>query len=335
MTHPHDPYAISREYWERYEGVDIPLPKTNIKQEDQDPHSKRIMKAVDLWDQEMPEEAIRRARRAYFGACSYVDDQVGKLMGILRDLYLDQNTMVVFCSDHGDMLGERGLWYKMSYLENSSRIPLLINYPSQFAPRRVKENVSTMDLLPTLVDIVGGKLVDGLPLDGKSFYPALHGHAVNDEVIGEYMGEGTIAPLVMIKRGSYKFIYCPTDPYQLFDLATDPLEHHNLATSTEPKHQQILDDFVADASQRWDMKDLTRKVIQSQRQRRLVWSALRLGAFEAWDYQPIDDAKTKYIRSTVPLDELELKARYPPVDAMGHSLVSKKVPVIGKTTILN
>src|ERR1700712_5314099 len=103
MTHPHDPYAISRSYWDRYEGVDISLPKVHIKQEDQDPHSQRLLKAVDLWDNPMPEEAVLRPRRAYFGACSYVDDQVGKLLTVLKDCQLDEDTIVIFSSDHGDM----------------------------------------------------------------------------------------------------------------------------------------------------------------------------------------------------------------------------------------
>src|ERR1700753_680931 len=109
MTHPHDPYAISKSYWDRYDGVEIPLPKVDIKQDEQDPHSTRLLKAIDLWNNPVPEEALIRARRAYFGACSYVDDQIGRLLGALKDCDLDRDTIVIFCSDHGDMLGERGL----------------------------------------------------------------------------------------------------------------------------------------------------------------------------------------------------------------------------------
>lgn len=89
------------------------MPKVNIKQSQQDSHSKRLLKCIDLWDNSIPEEAIRRARRAYFGACTYVDNQVGKLMKILKECKLDKNTIIVFSGDHGDMLGERSLWYKM------------------------------------------------------------------------------------------------------------------------------------------------------------------------------------------------------------------------------
>jgi choline-sulfatase len=139
LTHPHDPYAISQEYWDRYEDVEIPLPDVNIPQEQQDPHSVRLLKCVDLWKNKLPDEAIKRARRAYYGACSYVDDQVGRLMKTLKDCGLADNTIVVFSGDHGDMLGERGMWYKMSYLEMSARVPMIFHCPSKFDPRRVPQ----------------------------------------------------------------------------------------------------------------------------------------------------------------------------------------------------
>ena len=93
-----------------YEGVDIDLPKVRIAKEDQDPHSKRLLEVCDLWNNEFSEEQIKRARRAYYGAVSYVDDCVGKLLAVLKQCRLDENTIVIFSGDHGDMLGERGLW---------------------------------------------------------------------------------------------------------------------------------------------------------------------------------------------------------------------------------
>ena len=111
LTHPHDPYTIHREYWDRYEGEDIPLPSVAIPEEEQDPHSQRLLNVCGLKDASLPDEAIARARRAYFGAMSYVDDNVGKLLSVLEECGMDNDTIVIFSSDHGDMLGERGLWY--------------------------------------------------------------------------------------------------------------------------------------------------------------------------------------------------------------------------------
>lgn len=323
LTHPHDPYAITEDYWNRYEDVDIPMPEVNIKQEDQDPHSKRLMKCIDLWDNPVPEESIRRARRAYYGACSYVDDQVGKLVKVLKDCKLDKNTIVVFSGDHGDMLGERGLWYKMSWHEGSARVPLIINYPPRFTPRHVKESVSTMDLLPTLVDLAGGRMDTGLSIDGESLYPLLCGHRSRDEVIGEYMGEGSISPVMMIRRGKWKYTCCLVDPPQLFDLEKDPRELHNVANSDDAEYKKAAAGFAEEASRRWDLQKIHDDVLLSQRMRRLCWGALKQGRFESWDYQPQDLASQKYIRSTIPLDDLELRARYPPVDAYGRPYMTQ------------
>lgn len=320
LTHPHDPYAISQEYWDKYEDVDIPLPKTRVSQEKQDSHSQRLMKCIDLWDNPMPEEAIKRARRAYFGACSYVDDQIGKLLKVLKDCKLDKNTVVIFSGDHGDMLGERNLWYKMSWYENSARVPLIMRYPAAFAPHRVKESVSTMDLLPTLVEMIGGSVPKELPLDGKSFYRALLGEKAHDEVFGEYMGEGTITPTVMIRRGKYKYFTSLVDAPQLFDLEADPRELNNLAEVDEYKTTALK--FAKEAEAKWDLQAIHDDVLKCQRQRRVCWNALRQGTFTSWDYSPPEEGATKYIRSTLTLDELELRARYPPVDFFGRAIAT-------------
>ena len=304
MTHPHDPYTIHSEYWDRYKDVDIPLPSVNIPQEKQDQHSKRLLKVCDL-DRDIPDEAILRARRAYFGAVSYVDDNVGKLLQVLKDCGMDDNTIVVFSADHGDMLGERGLWYKMSWFEGSARVPLMVSYPPRFTPSTIPQNVSTLDILPTLVDIIGGTLDARLPMDGRTLLPQIEGQARSsagtDTVYGEYTGEGTIAPLMMIKRGAWKFVTCPVDPPQLYNLDKDPKELHNLMTvkdDADAETAAVAASFVKEAAARWDLKAIHEDVLRSQRARRLCWDALRQGRFESWDYQPRLDAHDQYVSPT-------------------------------------
>ncbi|KAL5113297.1 hypothetical protein ACEQ8H_008831 [Pleosporales sp. CAS-2024a] len=319
LTHPHDPYTMIQEYWDRYEGVDIPLPDVEIAQGEQDPHSERLMKCIDLWNKPVPDEAKIRARRAYFAACSFVDDQVGKLVRLLKNCYLDKDTVIVFSGDHGDMLGERSLWYKMSWFENSARVPMIINYPSQFQPKTVTESVSTMDLLPTFVDLVGGDASAILPIDGVS----LHEYLVSDkpgkdEVFGEYMGEGTVTPTYMIRRRQWKYTCSLVDPPQLFDLEKDPKELNNLATCTESRYQKVLGAFEAEAQEKWDFEQIHKDALKSQRMRQLAWSALQIGRQESWDYQPPYNDKDRYIRSHIPLDELERRARFPVVDHLGR-----------------
>lgn len=243
LTHPHDPYAMTKEFWDLYEDVDIPLPKTPaIPQDKQDPHSQRVLKCIDLWGHEIPDERIKAARRAYYAACSYVDDNIGKLLRVLDNCGLRDNTIVVFTGDHGDMLGERGLWYKMVWYENSSRVPMIINAPKLFTPKRVPENVSTLDLLPTFVDLVGASLIRELPMDGVSLMPYLTGGEGlrTDTVLGEYMGEGTQSPVVMIRRGRWKFIYSLIDPPMLFDLEADPDEKINLVAGVHEPVQEMI-----------------------------------------------------------------------------------------------
>lgn len=311
MTHPHDPYTIPREYWDRYEGVDIPMPRQHIDQAEQDPHSQRLLKVIDLWDKPLPEDKIRDARRAYFGACSYIDDNIGKLLKTLEECGLAEDTLIVFSGDHGDMLGERGLWYKMHWFEMAARVPLLVHAPKRFAAHRVSQSVSTLDLLPTLVELAGGQVDAGLELEGHSLLPHLKGEGGHDEVLGEYMAEGTVSPLMMIRRGPWKFVYSEQDPLLLFNLDSDPQELHNLAESSE--HKGILAGFLAEARERWDIPAIHAATLASQRRRRLVAEALSQGKLTSWDHQPWVDASQQYMRNHIDLDDLERRARFPAV----------------------
>jgi len=230
------------------------------------------------------------------------------------------------------MLGERGLWYKMSYFESSVRVPMLFSYPKQWSPHRVPQNVSTLDILPTLVDIVGGKLAPGLPMDGVSIVPHLKGKSTHDTVFAEYMGEGTIAPMMMIRRGAWKYITCPADPDLLYNLSSDPKEIKNLANSEDPETKAVYEAFVKEAKAKWNMEAITEDCIRRQRQRRLCHSALQTGKWTSWDYHVQDDSRDKYIRSHMDLDDLEIRARFPIVDAYGNE---KVLGAPGKDGIVN
>lgn len=314
MTHPHDPYATPREYWDRYRDEEIELPSFELHDEEQDPHSRRLLHVYQMDRQQISDQQIRNARRAYYGNISYVDDQIGKLMTTLEQCGLSDNTIVIFSGDHGDMLGERGLWYKMSFFEWSSRVPLLVYAPNRYRPGRVKASVSTLDLLPTLVEIGkdGRKPEYAMPIDGRSLLPHLHGDQGHDEVIGEYMGEGVTAPMFMIRRGDLKYICCQGDPDQLYNLAQDPQERHNLCD--DPEHAGQLAALRAEAAQRWDSEAITRAVLISQKRRRLIAEAHKQGVVPKWDHQPFFDASTQYMRNNIDLDDLERRARFPIVD---------------------
>ena len=210
------------------------------------------------------------------------------------------------------MLGERGLWYKMSFFEGACRVPLVVAGPGRFEPRRVAASVSLVDLLPTLIELAGGNAQSlGFRLDGRSLTPHLRGAGGHDEAIGEYLAEGVVAPIVMIRRGPFKFIHSPADPDQFFDLSHDPGERANLADN--PRCAALVAAFRAEVGKRWDLAELDARVRLSQRRRRLVDAALNKGKIHTWDFQPSRDASKQYVRNSMDLDDLERSARFPPV----------------------
>jgi choline-sulfatase len=315
MTHPHDPYVTPQRYWDRYAGVDIDMPRVQLPVAALDPHSLRLRHVCGLDLQSLTDAQVRAARRAYYGGLSYVDDQVGSLLGVLAEARFAANTVVLLLADHGDMLGERGLWYKMSFFEPACRIPLIVHAPGRVPARRVSGAASLVDLLPTLCDLGAAGGQPATALDGRSLLPRMlerdaAAAGSGGEVIGEYLAEGAIAPVVMIRRGRHKFVHSPVDPDQLYDLAEDPDELHNLAML--PAHAAAVTAWRAEVAGRWDLAALHADVLASQQRRRLVNDALRMGRYTPWDYQPLRDASREYVRNDTDLGDLETRARFPP-----------------------
>jgi len=313
FSHPHDPFTIPRKWWDLYRDEDIPMPAVGLDEDSLHPHERRLREVCAMNGAEITEDHVRAARRAYYGAISSVDDHTSRLIGLLRDTGRLDNTVVIVTSDHGEMLGERGAWYKMSFFEGAARVPLVVRAPAFFPPGRVPTAVSTMDLLPTLVGLARDGDPPGIvgPLDGRSLLPHLSGTPDHDEVVAEYLAEGAIAPIVMIRRGRHKFIHSPADPDQLFDLASDPHERVNLAG--DPPSVGLAGRFRREVAAHWDLTTLDREVRQSQQRRIAVCGALRTGTQAPWDFTPAYDASRRYIRNHGDLADLEEMARYPPV----------------------
>jgi choline-sulfatase len=311
FTHPHDPYVMRQRFWDLYEGVDLPMPGAAIPYEAQDPHSRRILDSCDWRRFAIGEEHIRAARRAYFAAISYLDETIGSLLETLATCGFADNTIVVFTSDHGDMLGERGLWFKMSFFEGGARVPLLIAAPG-WKPRGVAEPTSLLDVLPTVVELAGGSVAEiATPLDGQSLVPLASGAAISGRrVLAEYAAEGAVAPIVMIREGTHKYIFCESDPPLLFDLANDPDERANLAANASAAGS--AERFATAVLERWDLAAFNTDVLASQARRRLVYEALRNGAYYPWDFQPLQKASERYMRNHMDLNKLEASARFPP-----------------------
>jgi choline-sulfatase len=317
FSNPHDPWEVRRPYWERYDrdAIDppavpaIPLPEA-------DPHSRRLREMIGIDEAALSDEQVRTARHGYYAAISYVDERIGEVLDCLREAGLEDETTVVLTSDHGEMLGERGLWYKMAFFEPSARVPLIVSAPGRIAPGRRAEPVSLLDLTPTLLDLATPGRVEELAadMDGSSLVPLLDGRDSGRRapVICEYLAEGVTSPAVMIRRGRHKLISCEGDPDQLYDLENDPDELVNLAE--RPAHADLCASFRDEVAARWDMRQLEQRVLESQRERRLVAEALDAGRATPWDFQPSVDASTQYARGRADFYELQRRAR---LDAPG------------------
>ena len=308
FTHPHDPYVTRKKYWDLYEDCDHLMPQVGpIDYADQDPHSQRIMDANDRDKFNITDEDIRRSRRAYFANISYLDDKIGEILQVMENTR--QEATILFVSDHGDMLGERGLWFKMCFYEGSARVPLMIASPAM-EPGLHTTPVSTIDVTPTLCDLAGVDMSEVMPwTSGESLVHLGQGGTRTTPVAMEYAAEASQAPLISLRSGPWKFNRCTLDPDQLFNLDTDPHELTNLAG--DPAHQDTLADLSRQAEARWDLARFDADVRQSQACRWVVYEALRNGDYYPWDYQPLQKASERYMRNHMDLNVLEENQRFP------------------------
>ncbi|MEM0946894.1 MAG: choline-sulfatase [Pseudomonadota bacterium] len=308
FTHPHDPYVARQRYWDLYDGCDHLMPEVPAFAYDQmDPHSQRIFDANDWRSFTISPDDIQRSRRAYFANISYLDDKIGQVLRVLEATR--QEAIVVFVSDHGDMLGERGLWFKMSFFEGSSRVPLMVAAP-EMAPGRIDAPVSTIDLCPTICALAGVSMEEVLPwTTGESLVPLGQGGERTAPVAMEYAAEGSYAPLVSLRYGKWKYTRCALDPDQLYDLEVDPHELRNLAD--DPAHAGTISELREKSEARWDLDRFDAEVRESQARRHVVYDALRKGAYYPWDHQPLRVASERYMRNHMDLNDLEDRQRFP------------------------
>jgi choline-sulfatase len=220
-----------------------------------------------IGEENVSDEQMLRARRGYYGAVSLVDNHLGALLERVGG-----DTIVVVTSDHGDMLGERGLWFKMAPFEDSIRVPLIVHALTRLAAGRVAEPVSLLDIAPTIATLGGGLLeeVDGIAL--------LNGSPPSRDLPLEYFAEGVRAPQVTLVRGARKLIRSHGEPDLVYDVDADPAERVDLAGEPE------VESLRSAADGRWDLAVLDAALRAGQRRRRLVAAALAEGRLAKWDH---------------------------------------------------
>ena len=295
-THPHEPYLCRQEFWDLYEDVDIPLPDVPaLPEAEHDVHARRLLGDFGMLDAGFSEDDIRRARRAYYGSISYIDTLVGQVLEALENSGLSENTVVVFTSDHGEMLGERGMWFKKHFYEPSLRVPLFMAGPG-IPLGRNRTPASLVDLLPTFMGLAKGSGWSSPvePLDGTDLTTFFGADDPERPVYAEYLAEATTSPILMVRRGRYKYLHAADDPPLLFDLETDPHERVNLAD--DPAHSEALHALRAEVLQRWDSDKLTEEILLSQRRRRLVRDAHGHGEAPRWNHGEVAGEDVRWYR---------------------------------------
>ena len=211
------------------------------------------------------EEEIRRARAAYYGLVTFLDERIGMVLRALKDSGLAENTVVVYTSDHGEMAGEHGMWCKHAFYEAAVRVPLLVSWPGHIDPgRRVSQVTSLLDLVRTFLTIAGAEAED---LDGADLLNVLEGRAAEGEglAIAEFTAHGTDRPSRMIRRGRFKLNHYLEQPVELYDLDADPNEFNDLAG--HPAYTQVQGELTEQLLTGWDPIDIDQKVRESQHRR--------------------------------------------------------------------
>jgi len=311
FTHPHHPFTISQDYWDRYRHEDIDMPRVGeIAFEQLDYHSRGLYFAHGRHLHEITDTHVRNARHAYYGMLSYVDDKIGRILDTLEVTGLAQDTLVIFTSDHGEMLGERGMWHKHHFFESASRVPLCFSLPGEIEPGRVDAVVSHIDILPTLMDWLGaGEVIT----DGDSFAGALRGDGLAAErtVFADYLAIGPCVPCRMVRRGDFKYMYTHGKQAQLYNLAQDPDELVNLVG--DPEHQMLAADLLALLQRDWDPDEVDARVRRSQRQRIAINRSP--GPQPSWDFVFRKGDETRFVRNRE-VDGTKGRYRLPRIDTV-------------------
>ena len=275
---PHFPLNVPEAYFNRYypDNLDMPVLPAGFP-DGIHPAHERVRRTFNLYD--YTQEQIRVARAAYYGLVNYMDDKIGRLVATLEETGQLENTIVIYTTDHGELAGDHGLWWKNSFYEQASRVPLVFSWPVGFhTGKRYAGACSLVDVARTLLDLTGAE--DPGDWDGDTLLPLLSAggsqargaeEAWKDEAICEYYGHATNRPHRMLRAGRWKYNYYHREAPELFDLLEDPGEDRNLAG--EPAlagiesalRRRVLAGFDADA--------VERQVRRSQRDRQLIAKA--------------------------------------------------------------
>ena len=237
---PHFPLTAPPEHYYRYWSQDLPMPKLYAReQRPTHPYIEDYRNSFCYDDYFESEKDVKRALAGYFGLVSFLDENIGKIVNVLDETGLRNNTHIMYTSDHGDNLGARGLWGKSTMYDEIAGVPLIMSGPGVPVDTRIDTPVSHVDCFPTILENAGvafDAVCDEHP--GINLYEIAHGAEPERTVLSEYHGMGSTTGAFAIRMGRYKYIYYPKYPPQLFDLKQDPDEIEDL--STDPAYAETL-----------------------------------------------------------------------------------------------
>lgn len=272
---PHSPLRFPAEYFDRYRDMPVTLQQVD----DQLPALLKTFVRESGFDEPLDEQTARDALRAYYAMTTFIDDQVGRVVAALEKAGELENTLILYTSDHGEMAGDRGLWFKNQLLEPSIRVPMLVRMPGRPRAGQTESSlVSLMDLFPTFADHAGCEPWPGA--QGDSFLPllredyVLHQAAFRDRSIFiEYADFGTDQPSACIRWGDLKLIAARNYQPVLYDLGKEPGE--TIDRANDPAYGNQLARMQRELARHWDPQDTYQRVVFNQK-RTEVWRTARM-----------------------------------------------------------
>ena len=242
LVSPHYPLTAPPEYFAKYDLDEIDMPVAY--EAGTRPSHKELRNVARFfdYDRHFDEPKLREAKAAYYGLTSFLDNCIGRVLAALSASGQAENTVVIYVSDHGDMMGDHGFWTKQVMYEASAGVPMIIAGPGIPAGCRVSTAATLLDIAATTLDVTG------LPHDVQS--RALPGvslralaNAPDDPertVFSEYHDGGSTTGTFMVRWQCWKYIHYVGHPPQLFDLEADPQEMRDLSASPDPHAQNAL-----------------------------------------------------------------------------------------------
>lgn len=213
---------------------------------------------------QVSEDQAYQAIRTYYALCSFMDEQVGVVLNALKEAGLEGNTRVIYSADHGDTMGDHGVYFKSTMYEGSVGIPMIMKGPDIPSGTRNKTLVSLVDIYPTVLDNLGIKKDEkDEMLPGKSLIPFGRGQEEDRVVFSEYYSQGIYTAMFLLRKGKYKYIHYVGERPQLFDLESDPKECIDLAEC--PKYQKLLNQLYQELKMVADVEQLERDSKDAQK----------------------------------------------------------------------